>query len=66
MLTPKISITCPICGIELACQVRDINPTDASWAFTAKSFEHLKSASCIKSNSPVFLGEDRSTCKEAA
>lgn len=68
MLKPKIHIVCPICGIELACEVRVFNVNDASWAFTATSFAHLKAANCgAPVNQLVLLGESHlSICKEAA
>ncbi|QED11620.1 hypothetical protein PP914_gp131 [Arthrobacter phage Qui] len=67
VLKPKIKISCPRCGIDLPCEVRDFRENNASWAFTAKSFEHLKAANCsAPSNQPVLLGEHRTTCKEAA
>lgn len=58
MLKPMIKIMCPICGIDLACEVRNFHITEASWAFTAKSFAHLKTATCAVPTSII--------CKEAA
>jgi hypothetical protein len=66
MLKPRIKIVCPICRIDLPCEVLVTNANDASWAFTAKSFAHLKAASCVAPKLLALLGEDLIICKEAA
>jgi len=66
MFKPRVRIVCPVCGIDLSCTARIFSTNDASWVLTAKSSAHLKAANCAVPEPLVLLGENLTTCKEAA